>query len=143
MKKLFLPVVFVVGLLAIPVFGPIWGGLLVIAVFVGLLFKYRREKWAWCAARILRTLDSYSDGQAVARPGVTLLLSERLVPLNRQWQFALQLQDKGLISLEKLEPRHVPPDITGVIMKITPEGRNWLAERLKRLDIPVAKINEG
>ena len=36
-------------------------------------------------------------------------------------------------------------DVLGVLrdMKITPEGRNWLAERLKRLDIPVAKINEG
>ncbi len=128
---------FLVGLLAVPVFGPIWGGLLVITVIAGLLLKHRREKQVLCATRILRTLDLRSEGAAIVYPGVTPLVQEYLVPLEKQWPLATKLEEDGMISLEKLPPRHMPPDITGMIMTITPEGRSWLAARMSRLGISV------
>lgn len=141
MKKLFPLAVFVVVPLAVPVFGPILGGLLLVAVFIGLLFKSRREKWIRCATKILHTLELRSEGAAIVYPGVTPLVQERMVPLEKQWPLAIKLENDGLISLDKLPPRHMPPDVTGMVMTITPEGRSWLAKRQSSRDLPVAKLN--
>lgn len=127
-ESFFLPLLpFLVGLLAVPLLGPTGAGIVLAAAAVGLLFYYRWRKWHVCAVMILRTLDQTVDGLAVVHPGVSLLVPEFLVPMRKQWHLVTRLQDHGWISLEKLPPRHIPPDITGMVMRLTSAGRRQLA----------------
>lgn len=120
--------------------GPFWGGPLILAFCVGMHLKFRRDRRIRHAGWILRTLSRYDEG-AIARPGLTPLVGGDFVSVPRQWQLANQLANDGLIAFEKLPPRHYPPDVTGVVMTITPEGKKWLAAHSRKPVLPVAELN--
>ena len=120
--------------------GPFWGGPLILAFCIGMHLKFRRDSRIRHARLILRTLSRYDEG-AIARPGLTTLIGGDFVSVSRQWQLANQLANDGLIAFEKLPPRHYPPDVTGVVMTITPEGKKWLAAHPRKPILPVVELN--
>ncbi len=133
MRKLFPLLTFVVGLLLVPVFGPFVGGMLFLIMLALMVLHYRRRRQTRNVMMVLLVLNRSEMGMTKIHPGRTALLRESNLSPHRQWAFVQGMAEKGLIKLEKAPPRHVPPDVTGIIVTITSTGQHWLERHQARL----------